>query len=366
MWRRTASTSSPSSRTTERSSRSTMRWWLTTTATTGPSLSAATFPCAAGSTSSACGTTSRKAGLSSASIGPRRAASCSRSPARRCFTRRRRLRRVAADPELAKDRHLQFLHSRAREPPRVNERHVEDGLQGSRTGRQDEDPVREVYGLLDVMGHEHDGVALFRKYPEQLVAHAQVQERVEGGERLVHVEDLGLHDERARELRPLQHSARQFVRVARLETFQPDHGCVVLGERLAVAMHVALEAAHQVLLNRETAKHPAKLGDQDALRARPGFLRTVDRDAALVRAHESRDDIEQRRFSAAGRTDERHQLAVAHAEADALQNRQRTLVRAECLFDVLDDDLSGHSATARPSALPAAASGHRAGARSTR
>jgi hypothetical protein len=63
-------------------------------------------------------------------------------------------------------------------------------------------------GLLDVMGHEHDGMTLFRQNSEQLVAHAQVQERVEGRERLIHIENLGFHDERPRELGSFQHSAR--------------------------------------------------------------------------------------------------------------------------------------------------------------
>ena len=277
-----------------------------------------------------------------------------------------RLRRVAVDPELAKNRHLELLHRRARQLARVREGHVEDGLQGCRTGRQHQDPVREMNGLFDVMGHEHDGMALFRQDPEQLVAHAQVQERVEGGKRLVHVQDLGLHHERARELRPFQHAARQLVRIARLESFQPDHGRIVVGERLALAVHAAVEPEHQVLLDREPGKHRAMLRDQDALGAGPDALRAIDRDEPLVRALESRDDIEQRRFSAARRTDDRDQLPVVDAEAEPLQDRKRALVRGERLINVLDDDLSGHSATQRPSAPPASASGHRGAARSAR
>ena len=41
---------------------------------------------------------------------------------------------------------------------------------------------------------------------QQFVAHVQAHQGIERGERLVHVQDLGLDDQRPRELRPLPHA----------------------------------------------------------------------------------------------------------------------------------------------------------------
>jgi hypothetical protein len=45
------------------------------------------------------------------------------------------------------------------------------------------------------VGDQQHGVPLLVEDAQQLVSHAQVHQRVEGRERLVHVEDLGLDDE---------------------------------------------------------------------------------------------------------------------------------------------------------------------------
>jgi hypothetical protein len=108
---------------------------------------------------------------------------------------------------------------------------------------------------------------------------------------------------------------------------------------------VTFEAEHHVLLDGEPGKHGAMLGHEDAGRAGLGQLRTIDRHRAAVGAIESREDVQQRRLAAAGRTDDGDDLAVADGKRDSLQHPERSLVRGIALVDAVDRDLSAHSAT---------------------
>ena len=55
-------------------------------------------------------------------------------------------------------------------------------------------------GFFDIVRDQHHGMALLRQDPQQLVAHAQAHQGVEGRERLIHVEDLWFDHQRARQL----------------------------------------------------------------------------------------------------------------------------------------------------------------------
>ena len=79
--------------------------------------------------------------------------------------------------------------------------------------------------------------------------------------------------------------------------------------------------------------------------ARRAPLDAVDRDGSPIGADESRDDVHEGRLAAAGGAHDGHELAVADREADPVDHLERALVRDEALLDVLDFDLSAHSAT---------------------
>ena len=210
-----------------------------------------------------------------------------------------------------------------------------------------------MHGFLDVVRDEQDRVALFFQDAQQLHAHLEVHEGVERRERLVHVEDLGLHHERPRDLHAFQHAPGQFVRIAFLETFQSHHRRVVVGEFRLFRLADAVQAEHQVLLHRQPREYGAVLGNEDALRARAVAHLAVDDDTAFVRLIEAAQHLHQRGFAAAGGADDGDEFAVADREADAADDRQRALARLEASTDVVDDDLvrdlvvhlSVHSAT---------------------
>ena len=68
-----------------------------------------------------------------------------------------------------------------------------------------------------------NNTVLLRLLPDaqQLVAHGLARVRVERRERLVHQQHVRLGDQRAGEVHPLSHSARQLVRIVVGEILQP-------------------------------------------------------------------------------------------------------------------------------------------------
>src|SRR5829696_9107531 len=112
-------------------------------------------------------------------------------------------RAVDVRPQAGELRQLLRLHLVAR----LWQTDLADLLHGGRRGREDDDPVAEVDGLVDVVGHEDDGDAV----PATQVQHQVLQVRaglsVDRGERLVHEQDLGLVCERAGDRHALLHPA---------------------------------------------------------------------------------------------------------------------------------------------------------------
>jgi hypothetical protein len=100
-------------------------------------------------------------------------------------------------------------------------------------------------------------------------------------------------------------------------------------------MLFAMQAEHQVLLHCQPREHRAMLRDHDAPRARAGHRRAIDAHCAAVGFFEAGDDVHQRRLAAAGRPDDRDELAVCHFETDTANDWQRR----EVLVHVLDADL---------------------------
>ena len=77
--------------------------------------------------------------------------------------------------------------------------------------------------LAEVVGDEQHGLALALPDLEQGLVHLELGVGVERAERLVHQEDLGLHDERAHQRHALAHAARQRAREAPAEAGEAGH-----------------------------------------------------------------------------------------------------------------------------------------------
>ena len=87
---------------------------------------------------------------------------------------------------------------------------------------EDRDPVRHRQRLALVVRDEHEGYAERVLQALQLALHRLPQLEVERAERLVEQEDLGAHDERARERHPLPLSARKLAGLAHLHADELD------------------------------------------------------------------------------------------------------------------------------------------------
>src|SRR5579862_1937380 len=111
-------------------------------------------------------------------------------------------------------------------------------LEASRSNGKNENAVREVDGLVDLVGDEDRGLARFIGDPEELGLHDLARLRIERGKGLIEQQYLGLCIERTGEIDALSHAPRELVRIVLLEPAQPDEidiarGALPLG--LAVA-----------------------------------------------------------------------------------------------------------------------------------
>src|SRR5258708_27632745 len=127
--------------------------------------------------------------------------------------------------------------------PRHVDRHAVQHAAGAR--REHDHAIRQIDGLVDVVGDEDDRLARAAPDVEQERLHLVARLHVERGERLVHQEDPGTPAQRARDGHPLLHAARQLVRELRRELAQAD-----LAQEL-VGAATPLLAAHALQLEPE-------------------------------------------------------------------------------------------------------------------
>lgn len=84
---------------------------------------------------------------------------------------------------------------------------VNRGFDGRRSRGHDNDPVGQKNRLRQAVRHEHDGLVGGGKQYRQLFTEIGPRLFVERGKRFVHQQDAGLETQRARQRRPLFHSA---------------------------------------------------------------------------------------------------------------------------------------------------------------
>ena len=132
--------------------------------------------------------------------------------------------------------------------------------------RHHQHAVGELDGLLDVVRHEQDRLLLVLPDADQVGAHLEARQVVERAEGLVHVEQVGVRGERARDLDALAHAARELVRVGALEAGEADHLDVVRDDAPALLGRLARQPEADVLIDREPGEDAALLEHEDAAR----------------------------------------------------------------------------------------------------
>src|SRR5260370_33446619 len=94
--------------------------------------------------------------------------------------------------------------------PRHVDRHAVQHAAGAR--REHDHAIRQIDGLVDVVGDEDDRLARAAPDVEQERLHLVARLHVERGERLLHHEDLRAHAQRPRQRHSLLHAPRQPLR----------------------------------------------------------------------------------------------------------------------------------------------------------
>src|SRR5438046_6517673 len=201
---------------------------------------------------------------------------------------------------------------------RPREVHAVDALHRSGSSGEDDDAVSQRDRLLEVVRDEHDRRAIRRPQLEELVLHERPGLHVESAERLVHEKDGRLVDERLRQRRALAHAARELVRVVALESAKSDTPDPVARAPFGFGALGAAKARSgggvvgHVLPGKDG-------GDLEDIPDIPGDALdrlAVHEDVAFAGRLESGDERERRRLAAAGRTDDRAELAVMDDEIE--------------------------------------------------
>src|SRR5467141_2927418 len=196
-------------------------------------------------------------------------------------------------------------------------------------GGEDDDAVAEEDRLLDVVGDEDDGLARALPELDELFLHGLARLRIEGAEGLVHQQHLGIDRQHARERHALLHSARQLGGIVVAEVAEIHHLQVAVDRRVDPRARPALglEAPGDVAGHGAPGEKRELLEHHAAVRAGAADLLAVHPDAAAALGlDEAAEDVQEGALAAAARADDGDELALAHAEALDVEDRQRLAV----------------------------------------
>jgi hypothetical protein len=207
---------------------------------------------------------------------------------------------------------------------RPPERHVEHLLDAARARAHDRDAVAEQDRLVDRMGDEHHGLALVGPLHqrEQLLLQDLARLRVERGERLVHQQDRGVHDQRAHQPDALLHPARELVGIMALEAGEPDELEVMHDPRTDVG---ARHARHRqpegrVVVDGLPRQQAEMLEHHRYAVGRPaGDRPAMHEQLAGAEIGQAGDAAQERGLAAARRADHAHDLVAPDRERELMK-----------------------------------------------
>src|SRR6266550_5121847 len=209
-----------------------------------------------------------------------------------------------------------------------------------RAGRRGNDvrAVAEVHRFLDRVGHEEHGRLEVAPEVDQQILHPHPGGRIQRAEWLVHQNDSGPQDQRARDRDALSHSARQLRRVLLRVARRIESDLADPFERLlaphAFGNATAFESEADVFLHRPVLERRVVLEHHPPVRSRPRDGLAAHEHAAGGRRElrsEARDEAQDRRFPAPRRPEDRDELTFARQildpERDILDRREPVIVR---------------------------------------
>jgi hypothetical protein len=142
---------------------------------------------------------------------------------------------------------------------------------------------------------------------------------IEGAERLIHQQYLGIDRERAGDADALLHAAGKLMRPPPLRTREPDQIEIALCRlaQLAAAHAFHFQAEHDVLQGIQPGQQFRMLEHHAAIVSAARHLAAVDGDAAGVGALKPHGDAQGRGLAAAGGADEGDDFAILDGEIHA-------------------------------------------------
>jgi hypothetical protein len=163
--------------------------------------------------------------------------------------------------------------------------------------------------------------------------------RVEGPERLVEQQHLGLHGQRPRQRHALPLPAGELVRIPVREAVEVHQleQLVDAPHDLGLGALADLQAEGDVLPDRHVLESGVVLeheADVALLRGQPGRIRARDQDRPGVRALEPRDHAQEGRLAAAAGAEQSREAAVGHLDRHVVKCGEL----AEALRDILNRD----------------------------
>ncbi len=235
----------------------------------------------------------------------------------------------------------ELVHDRRRVVAQVGGRAARDHL----AFRKNEARVGDLRDFPHVVRHHDAGDAegvVERANEPQHHAH---RDGIEARKRLVVNEDVGVHDDGARERDPSRHAARELLGIQRSGSTQPDGVQLRQHDGADQALgqpRVLTEGKRDVLVNvqvgeqctilEQHAHAPAQRIDLLALEL--GEIEAIDDHLAAVRAHLAGDEFQQGRLARAARPhDGRHGTA---ADLD-VESTEYGLARVHFEMDVAQD-----------------------------
>src|SRR5262249_32119722 len=199
-----------------------------------------------------------------------------------------------------------------------------------------DDTVRQEHRFTNGVGHEERSLVVALPDIEQSHIELVPRDRVEGGKRLVHQQQLRFVNERPADRRPLAHSARELTRSSMARFRDSDK----LEQRLGASLVLGegktedFDRKQDVFDRRFPRQQRRILKNHPYVTARSAHGLTGYLDCAPADRLEPGQHHQQRALATAGRTEDRNELPIGHVNADVAQDLDRAAFDSKALADL--------------------------------
>src|SRR6185312_12150947 len=195
----------------------------------------------------------------------------------------------------------------------------DDVEEPSGSSRHDADTVREHGGFIQRMGNEQDARTRLAPETQHLVSHEEPRLLIQGTERFIEEYQSRLQNQRSRDAHPLPHTPGELRRIAVGKVAEPGQFQRTIHQatrRLRIGAP-ALQAEGDVLLDGQPGTTGVVLNDDaNSLGHETAYRNAVKQHFALRGRREPGDDLQQRRFAAAGRSHDGEEFTGLQGQVD--------------------------------------------------